>query len=451
MNKVFKKLIIILIYVCLIMASSKVYASKGKTTTETTRIRKEPSTSSDIVALISINEEVEIVSQEGEWYKVTFSKDGKNFTGYIRKDLISTENEENKPQEETVAEPTNQQNETQKENEVQVSNNEVSETENQNVQNSQITVGYEGNLTSALEIKILPVINASNISKLQQNTKFKVTEIINKWCYIETESSSGWVLLSKIPIESKNEVKEAEVKEEQQPEVKKEEKVEEKKEEKKKEPKVKYVSAETLNLREKTDSNSKILAQLTLNTEVTVLEEVDKTWVKIKAKGHTGYVANKFLSTEKTKKTSRSENETREEAIAHNTETTSSANNTGSNIVNFASKYIGYKYVSGGMTPSAGFDCSGFTTYVYKNFGINLSRSSSAQAKNGTSVSKDSLMPGDILIFNNSGNTSIGHVGIYMGGNKFIHAANSQKGVITTPLSDKYYSSRYVSARRVIN
>ena len=149
MNKVFKKLIIILIYVCLIMASSKVYASKGKTTTETTRIRKEPSTSSDIVALISINEEVEIVSQEGEWYKVTFSKDGKNFTGYIRKDLISTENEENKPQEETVAEPTNQQNETQKENEVQVSNNEVSETENQNVQNSQITVGYEGNLTSA--------------------------------------------------------------------------------------------------------------------------------------------------------------------------------------------------------------------------------------------------------------------------------------------------------------
>ena len=171
MNKVFKKLIIILIYVCLIMASSKVYASKGKTTTETTRIRKEPSTSSDIVALISINEEVEIVSQEGEWYKVTFSKDGKNFTGYIRKDLISTENEENKPQEETVAEPTNQQDEIPKENEVQASNNEVSETENQNVQNSQITVGHEGSLTSALEVKILPVINASNISELQQNTK----------------------------------------------------------------------------------------------------------------------------------------------------------------------------------------------------------------------------------------------------------------------------------------
>lgn len=451
MNKVFKKLIIILIYVCLIMTSSKVYANKGKITTETTRIRKEPSTNSDIVSLISIDEEVEIVSQEGQWYKVKFSKDGKTFTGYIRNDLISIENEENKQQEKTVAETTNQQSETPKEDENQVSNNEVSQTENQNIQDSQIIAGYEGIISSSLEVKILPVINASNISELQQNTKFKVTEIINKWCYIETENSSGWVLLSKIPIENKNEVKEAEVKEEQQPEVKKEEKVEEKKEEKKKEPKVKYVSAETLNLREKTDSNSKIVAQLTLNTEVTVLEEVDKTWVKIKAKGHTGYVANKFLSTEKTKKTSRSENETREEAIAHNTETTTSTNNTGSNIVNFASKYIGYKYVSGGMTPSTGFDCSGFTTYVYKNFGINLSRSSSAQAKNGTAVSKDSLMPGDILIFNNSGNTSIGHVGIYMGGNKFIHAANSQKGVITTPLSDKYYSSRYVSARRVIN
>ena len=56
-----------------------------------------------------------------------------------------------------------------------------------------------------------------------------------------------------------------------------------------------------------------------------------------------------------------------------------------------------------------------------------------------------------MVIFNNSSNTAIGHVGIYIGGNTFIHAANSSKGVITTSLSDSYYSARFVTARRIIN
>jgi cell wall-associated NlpC family hydrolase len=113
-------------------------------------------------------------------------------------------------------------------------------------------------------------------------------------------------------------------------------------------------------------------------------------------------------------------------------------------------QYLNYKYVSGGSSPSTGFDCSGFTTYVYKNFGISLSRTSTGQGSNGVSVSKSNLQLGDILIFNNSSNTAIGHVGIYIGNNEFIHAANPSSGVKITKLSDSYYSLRYVDARRVL-
>ena len=64
-------------------------------------------------------------------------------------------------------------------------------------------------------------------------------------------------------------------------------------------------------------------------------------------------------------------------------------------------------------------------------------------------VSKDELQPGDIVVFNNSGNSAIGHVGIYIGGDSFIHAANPRQGVVITSLSSSYYSKRYVGARRV--
>ena len=218
-------------------------------------------------------------------------------------------------------------------------------------------------------------------------------------------------------------------------------------------------------MRETADNNAKLINQLKVNTKVTVLE-TEGTWSKIKVNGKTGYVASKYLSDKKVDVTSRSEEISRgkentqtENTSSKNESTQKTESNTqgtssstsGNNIVAYAKKYMGYKYVSGGSSPSTGFDCSGFTSYVYKQCGISISRSSSAQASNGTAVSKSNLLPGDLVIFNNRANTSIGHVGIYIGGNTFIHAGNSGTGVITTSLSDSYYSARYVTGRRIIN
>ena len=80
---------------------------------------------------------------------------------------------------------------------------------------------------------------------------------------------------------------------------------------------------------------------------------------------------------------------------------------------------------------------------MYKHFGYSLSRTSGGQRSNGTKVNKSDLQPGDILCFS-------GHVGIYIGGNKFIHAANPRKGVIITSLSESYYVKTYITARRIL-
>ena len=114
----------------------------------------------------------------------------------------------------------------------------------------------------------------------------------------------------------------------------------------------------------------------------------------------------------------------------------------------YAKKYVGYNYASGGTTPSNGFDCSGFVYYVYNACGYSLSRLCSIQAKTGTEVSKSNLIPGDLVFFNNGSNGSIGHVAIYVGNGIIVHAANTRRGVTTDTINSGYYNTYYYTARR---
>ena len=463
MNKKSKIGLIILSLIISII-STKVYATTGKVNQETIRMRKEASTDSSIVTLISLNEDVEVISEEGEWYKIKY----KTYTGYVRKDMLDVEGK---------ADSASSNNETNSTDETAFSTTENENTNTSEENNNTIQIGYTGTITSKLELKLVPSITSSNINTIEEKSTITLKDIMNKWSYVETEGKAGWVLTSKIQVaEQKEETKQEEAKQEENKDTttstSEERKVEESKEtekakteETKKTAEVtKYVSTETLNMRETADNNAKLINQLKINTKVTVVE-TSGTWSKIKVNGKTGYVASKYLSDKKVDITSRSEeidrgnkNSQKEETTTQtesktstNTNTSSNSSASGSGIVACAKQYLGCRYVSGGSSPSTGFDCSGFTSYVYKQCGITISRSSGAQASNGTAVSKSNLQPGDLVIFNNRANTSIGHVGIYIGGNTFIHAGNSGTGVITTSLSDSYYQARYVTGRRIIN
>lgn len=118
-------------------------------------------------------------------------------------------------------------------------------------------------------------------------------------------------------------------------------------------------------------------------------------------------------------------------------------------IINYAKKLLGIKYRWGGTT-TKGFDCSGYVKYVYNKFGISLSRTSRSQAKNGTYVKKANLKVGDLVFFDtNGGKNRINHVGIYMGGGKFIHSSSSHSKVVVSSLNSGFYAKTYMTARRV--
>lgn len=120
---------------------------------------------------------------------------------------------------------------------------------------------------------------------------------------------------------------------------------------------------------------------------------------------------------------------------------------TAASIVATAKTCLGVPYKWGGESMS-GFDCSGFTQYVFKKHGITLGRTCKKQYEAGTFISKSALQPGDLVFFQNTYTTGLSHVGIYIGDGQFIHA--SSDGVMISKLSNSYWASHYYGARRVI-
>jgi cell wall-associated NlpC family hydrolase len=111
-------------------------------------------------------------------------------------------------------------------------------------------------------------------------------------------------------------------------------------------------------------------------------------------------------------------------------------------IVRYARRFIGVRYSYGGTSPRSGFDCSGFTRFVYAHFGITLPHYSAAQFSLGHRVSRGGLRPGDLVFFR-----GLGHVGIYVGGGRFIHAPHSGTRVSIMAMSAH---GSYDGARRLV-
>ena len=115
----------------------------------------------------------------------------------------------------------------------------------------------------------------------------------------------------------------------------------------------------------------------------------------------------------------------------------------GRRVVSYARHLLGTRYAYGGITPRSGFDCSGFVRYVYAHFGVSLAHSSYAQFGRGRRVARGSLEPGDLVFFD-----GIGHVGIYVGNDRFIHAPHTGTRVRIETLTG-WYGYRFDGARRL--
>ncbi|HKB94038.1 MAG TPA: C40 family peptidase [Gaiellaceae bacterium] len=116
----------------------------------------------------------------------------------------------------------------------------------------------------------------------------------------------------------------------------------------------------------------------------------------------------------------------------------------GTRVVDFARKLIGVPYSWGGISPRTGFDCSGFVRYVYGHFGISLDHSSFADFVRGKRVGRWAMKPGDLVFFDGAG-----HVGIYVGNGRFIHAPHTGTVVRISTMAG-WYASRFDGARRLV-
>lgn len=438
-------------------------ANTGKVMVETAKLREQANTDSKVLELASQGEEVEILKEEDEWYKVKY----KQVTGYIRKDLIQVNNKdaantnestkENETQNTTENTVENTTENTQEENNKTIEKTDTNKTENV----EEITKNQKYKITDDVKIKVIPLISSIELEEVKKDSEVEVVEILNDWVKVKTSNEKeGWVRKEKLKTikeettstennttktedTTKNTTNETQTS------------TETTKTQETSTTKTMYVNSQSVNLRQKADKTSQVIKSLTLNTKVTVLSSTNG-WAYVDVNGTKGYIAENLLTSTK-KETSRSGLTTREQKTTSTTESTatnntSNANTTTSNttasasassVVSYAKQYLGCKYVYGGTSPS-GFDCSGFTQYVYKHFGVNLNRTAAAQYSNGQSVTN--LQAGDLVMFGKSG---INHVGIYIGGNTFIHAANPSKGVRTDSMSTVYYKTNYVGARRI--
>lgn len=192
----------------------------------------------------------------------------------------------------------------------------------------------------------------------------------------------------------------------------------------------------TVNFRSAASTSSTVLGELKNGTAVTVLS-TSNGWSKVSYAGTTGYISADYLVTASSGTAINPSNTAASVSISAKRQS----------VLNYAAQFLGVPYVYGGSTPS-GFDCSGFTSYVFKNTVGSIPRVAQAQYDATTRVSRDDLLPGDLVFFGSS-TSSISHVGIYVGSNQFIHAPSTGDVVKYSSLTGSY-ATRYQGAGRVI-
>lgn len=253
-------------------------ATTLKVTGDTLNIRKSPSTDSKVVAMLFKGVECEMISEEGDWYKIKY----KTYTGYVSKEYVKIVNEEK---------TTTTVNNTENNNQVVSNNTSNEETTNETTsQNNKDknqetdTIVYK-KVKQDTTVKILPLIYSSNIETLKKNKSVVLVNEISGWSYIQTDYNCGWVRTeyledTKAPTTSDNKNDNQDNNTDTYTE------------------KTAYISESSVNMRKGAGTSYNIVKVLSLNTQLTIIGE-DGEWYKVKTGNTTGYVSKEFVSDSK--------------------------------------------------------------------------------------------------------------------------------------------------------
>lgn len=224
------------------------------------------------------------------------------------------------------------------------------------------------------------------------------------------------------------------------------------------------ITADGLNLRKEATTESGVYTLVAQDGVVTVIDESIEGWYKVQYKSYTGYVAAEYVTVETVysyaesreeeaarlaaeAEARRREEERRREAEARRQQQAEAANKkynapagvSGQSVVDFAVQFVGNPYVWGGESLTNGADCSGFVMKIYEAFGVDLPHSSYKLRSVGYAVSAADVQPGDIICYS-------GHVAIYMGGGKIVHASNRKEGI---KISNNWQYKQVLAIRRI--
>ena len=189
--------------------------------------------------------------------------------------------------------------------------------------------------------------------------------------------------------------------------------------------KVAKVQTETLRVRKKASTDSKIVTLVSEDDKLKVKKQTDD-WAKVKVDGQTGYVSKDYAKVTYSFGKAKSMKQIQAEQAAKKASvsiSSSGSSATGSRIASYAQQFVGNPYRYGGNSLTSGIDCSGFTQQIMAKFGYSISRTSSSQSGDGRAVSTSNLRAGDLVFYGDGG--SIDHVALYIGGGQVVHASNS--------------------------
>ena len=362
MRQLMGKTLFLTVVTAALLAVTAFAAESGSVNVNALRLRSEPSTDSPTIAYLNTGAKVDILEDQGEWYKVEY----KGSVGYLFAEYVSYGDSA-------------------------VVTSKVS---------AESVAGKTGVITgSTVNFRSGPSTDDAIVTTLADGTEMTIITVIDDWCQVEWDGSEGYVKADYVSVDGLPLM----------------------------DPRG-LVTGSCVNMRSAPTTDASVVTKVYGGNIVDLLA-VEGDWFSVSYNGQTGYIRSDFL----------------------HVYTGAASSGLGSDIVATAKQYIGTRYAYGGASAS-GFDCSGFTMYIFKQYGYSLPHSATSQwNSSGTYVSRADLQAGDLVLFcdpSRSNGKACSHVGIYIGDGDFIHASTSS-GVIISSLYESYYNGYFVGGKRV--